>query len=239
MINQRSFLLDGQYSMIYYPERPSGFAVMIIGDRNHFVEEKTSFWLQHPGRNEIVTQLKSLGYMLFSSNFYGASWGSDRAADLAKRLYHMVMKSEILNERFHILAEGTGALTAMKVADLLKDQIRSVVFLNPCLSLQKKIQKEKEQKFFYKKIINEISHAYGWNKQESAEFLRSPEAENLEISVPLKIIHILGNGAEDQSELYKSIQNKSHLEIQFLLAEKRYKIAAQARSFFRKYETIL
>ncbi|PLT30391.1 hydrolase [Peribacillus deserti] len=242
-MNQRTFQFDGQWNIVYYPDRPSGFAIMIIGDKNHFVDEKSSFWLQHPGREQILNQLKTAGYTLYSSNLYGANWGSEKSVFLAKRLHHLIMKSEILNERIHIFAEGTGALTALKLMKLLKGNLRSAVFLNPCLSLNELIQKEKDRKFFLNRLKGELSKAYELDTDKKELFLNSTHPEYLDINVPLKIIHVLGTGGEDQSHLYKrlvdNVKDDVSVEIQYLLAEKRYKIAAQARQFFKKYEDIL
>ncbi|MBM7693968.1 hypothetical protein JOC77_003412 [Peribacillus deserti] len=242
-MNQRTFQFDGQWNIVYYPDRPSGFAIMIIGERNHFVDEKSSFWLQHPGREQILNQLKSAGYTLYSSNLYGANWGSDKSVFLAKRLHHLIMKSEILNDRIHILAEGTGALTALKLMKLLKGNVRSAVFLNPCLSLNEKIQREKERKFFLNRLMKELSEAYELDTEQRELFQNNAHPDYLDINVPLKIIHVLGTGGEDQSHLYKRLidsqKEEIAVEVQYLLAEKRYKIAAQARQFFKKFEDIL
>ncbi|MBR8646233.1 hypothetical protein KEH51_27750 [[Brevibacterium] frigoritolerans] len=42
-MEQRTFQIDDQWNIIYYPERPSGFSVMVIGDRSHFVEKTAAF----------------------------------------------------------------------------------------------------------------------------------------------------------------------------------------------------
>lgn len=93
-MEQRTFQIDDQWNIIYYPERPSGFSVMVIGDRSHFVEKDSSFWLQHPGRLQILEYLKEYGYTLFSSNFHGANWGSPKALDLSLNLYILFMKKK-------------------------------------------------------------------------------------------------------------------------------------------------
>ncbi|MBR8646232.1 hypothetical protein KEH51_27745 [[Brevibacterium] frigoritolerans] len=94
--------------------------------------------------------LKEYGYTLFSSNFHGANWGSPKALDLSLNLYILFMKKEIVNQRVHILAEGTGALLALKLMNELGNKIRSVVLIDPVFSLKAQLEKEKENKFFYK-----------------------------------------------------------------------------------------
>ena len=76
---------------------------------------------------------------------------------LAMKLYLNFMKSEICNDKIHILAEGTGALIAFQLVRELGSHIRSVVFINPCLSLKLTLEKEKENKFFYKKMLREVA----------------------------------------------------------------------------------
>ena len=105
-MEQRTFQIDGQWSIIHYPEQPSGFSVLIIGDRGHFVEQGSSFWLQHPGRLRILEHLKGHGYTLFSSNFYGANWGNSKSVDLSMKLYLNFMKSEILQRQNTHISRG-------------------------------------------------------------------------------------------------------------------------------------
>ena len=71
-----------------------------------------------------------------------------------------MIRSEILNNKIHILAEGMGALVALKLMEKMRGQIRSVVFLNPILSLKNHLEQEKEYKFFYKKLMRELIAAH-------------------------------------------------------------------------------
>ncbi len=113
-MNQRLFQLEHEWCMIHYPERPNGFAVMILSDHHHYVDEKSSFWSQHETRNLWIQELNANGYIVYYSNLYGANWGSDQAARLAKRLYQQVKRTEIINEKIHILAEGMGSSCSKK-----------------------------------------------------------------------------------------------------------------------------
>ncbi|PLT33861.1 hydrolase [Bacillus sp. V5-8f] len=241
-MEQRTFQSDGQWNIVYYPPKPSGFAVLLIGDRNHFVEEGNSYWLQHPGRYQILERLKQYGYLIFSSNFYDSGWGSPLAVDLAKKLYWMMMKSEILNDKIHILAEGAGALTAIQLMAEMKQQVRSAVFLNPCLSIQQHMQKEKDNKFFYKRQLKEIAAAFGVQEKECEELIFSSESPFPNKDIPLKIIHIVGSIEKGQTDIYKKLEQQSdraEMNITYLLPEKRYKIPFQMAQFYKKYETYL
>lgn len=240
-MEQRTFQIDGQWSIIYYPEQPSGFSVLIIGDRGHFVEQDSSFWLQHPGRLRILEYLKGHGYTLFSSNFYGANWGNVKSVELAMKLYLNFMKSEISNDKIHILAEGTGALVAFQLVQELGSLIRSVVLINPCLSLKLRLEKEKENKFFYKKMLHEVAVAYEMDATESETFIMKTEKIPQLRETPLKIIHLLGI-QKDQSPLYRQLQKQNEqtdIQLTYLLPEKLYKLPFVIHSFYKANERSL
>jgi hypothetical protein len=240
-MEQRTFQIDGQWSIIYYPEQPSGFSVLIIGDRGHFVEQDSSFWLQHPGRLRILEYLKGYGYTLFSSNFYGANWGNVKSVELAMKLYLNFMKSEISNDKIHILAEGTGALVAFQLVQELGSLIRSVVLINPCLSLKLRLEKEKENKFFYKKMLHEVAAAYEMDATESETFIMKTEKIPQLRETPLKIIHLLGI-QKDQSPLYRQLQKQNEqtdIQLTYLLPEKLYKLPFVIHSFYKANERSL
>ncbi len=46
-MESRNFQFDTEWNIIHYPEQPQGFGILIIGDERHFVDQKTSFWLQN------------------------------------------------------------------------------------------------------------------------------------------------------------------------------------------------
>ena len=45
------FLLRKEPCVIYLPEKPNGFSVMLLGDYNYFIENGTSLWTQHTDRS--------------------------------------------------------------------------------------------------------------------------------------------------------------------------------------------
>ncbi|WP_163101591.1 hydrolase [Peribacillus alkalitolerans] len=237
---QRTFLMDSQWNIVYYPEKPNGFSVFLIGDREHYVEEKNSFWDQHPSRIKLIESMKNQGYTAFSSHLYGKHWGSERAFQLSKQLYYMIMKSEILNDKIHIYTEGMGAILALRIMKEWPEKVRSAVFINPCLSLETKLVNEKEKKFFYKRFLRELENAHGAQDSERSRILDENSTFEYKTSIPIKVIHILGHQGDDQSHLYKNIkpdkESGAVVELQYLFAEQRFKLARQAVSFFQQFE---
>lgn len=235
----RSFQYGGQWNIIYYPKKPSGFSVFIIGDHHHFVENQDSYWLHHPGRLQLLEQLQRSGYTAFSSNLSREDWDYKKSALFAKSLYYMIMKSEILNENIHIFAEGKGALTALKLLQELQEQVRSVVFLNPCFT----INRRENQKVIHDQAYNKMSLR---GRETTVRKINPIQTENklaadLKLSIPIKIIHVIGDEDTKARSLYRKIQkiNKGETEIIHLSPEKRYKVPSETLRFYKKYENVL
>ena len=233
----RTFQLDGQWCMIHYPFKPSGFGVLLIGGRRAFVEKDTSYWLEHPGRYPIAEHLRSEGYTLFTSNFYSPNWGSVSSAELAAKLYHLMQKSEILNEKIFIAAEGSGAMTAMKLMGLLKEHIRCAVFINPILTLNDEMDKEKHNKFFYKKWLSEAAAAYQKSPADMETYILETENSRLDKpQAPIEIIHVLDHLSENRPKLYDAFPDGSPVSVSYFLPEQRYKIPGKISRFFKQHE---
>lgn len=244
-MENRNFKLDTEWNIIHYPERPAGFGILILGDERHFVDDRNSFWLQNEGRLPIINKFKESGYTIFSSNLYGRNWGSDKAADLAEKLYQYVMRTEILNKKIHILAEGMGALTAIKLMKKMTVQLRSVVFLNPILSLKHHLEQEKEHKFFLKKLSKELESAYQCSfKQLEVQISEWDEDIPLDTGIPIKMIHVLTGGrAYNQTRFNLSlikpgVENKT-IESNIILPEKKPQLGAMIVKFFSNHEKVL
>ncbi len=243
----RNFQLDTEWSIIHYPERPQGFGILIIGDERHFVDEHTSYWLQNEGKYNLLKSLQNAGYTLFYSNLYGRNWGSGKAVKLARRLYEHMMRSEILNSKIHIIAEGMGALVALKLLSELEESIRSVVLINPILSLQQHLELEKDRKFFYKKLLRELSVSYEYDTERIIEELAQVDAPSPSSSTksPMKIVHILADSrAYKQSYILNQLsvkweEEKVPVSLCFMLPEKRQQLDNQIIHFFKNHEKIL
>lgn len=244
-MENRNFRLDTEWNIIHYPHKPNGFGILILGDERHFVDEQSSFWTQNEGKRKMLDDLKQAGYTIFYSNLYGKNWGSQEAVELAKRLCMHIRKSEILNDKFHVLAEGMGALTLLKLLKI-ETKFRSLVLLNPILSLGKHLEQEKEHKFFYKKLVKEIASAYDIHPDYVYEHFQQVEEDpRFPLETPIKIIHVLtGNRAYKQSSILKGYSEKwkedqVDYNICYLVPEKKPQIGSQVLQFFGKHERFL
>lgn len=239
--NQRFFQMGGQWNAVHVPEKPNGFGVLIIGDTNHFVDDHNSLWIQHIGRKRIIDEIVRAGYTVFYSNLYGMHWGSSRSVLLARQLYHIIQKQEILNDKIHILAEGMGALTGLQLAGILKEQIRSIALINPCINLSAQMEQEKDRKFFYKKLQKELAMAYDISVDELKNFTDFPALEQLLISLPVKIWQTTTNISYDPNlhcKRYEELRQKSGfpITVTYHLVEKRYAYGGSICQFFKKFE---
>ncbi|MFS0782891.1 hydrolase [Bacillus sp. 1P06AnD] len=237
----RSFEYDDQWNIIYYPKKPSGFSIFIIGDHHQYVDNQDSFWLQHPGRTQILDQFLDSGYTCFSSNLYGEHWGNDDAVQLAKAIYHLIMKTEILNTEIHLFAEGKGALVALKLMSIMPEHIRAAVFLNPCLSVKQCFDEEKHKKVYFQPFVKSMTKAFGTEESSLQATMDADLGDDADMDVPLKIIHVLEHEQSGKMDSYKKVQkhNKQKTEISYLLPEKRYKIGNEALRFYKAYENVL
>jgi len=242
----RNFQLDTEWNMIHYPEKPQGFGILVIGDEKHFVDENSSYWMQNEGKYMLIKSLQQEGYTIFYSNLYGKNWGCKKAVNLAKRLYGHIIRTEILNEKVHILAEGMGALVALKLLPLMESTVRSVVLLNPILSLNQHLELEKDRKFFYKKLIKELSQSYEYDADQIVKLIEHEDAPKLtKPNIPMKIIHVLSdNRAFKQSHLLNQLSvkwedDKTPISVSYMVPEKRLQIANPIIQFLKKYESPL
>jgi pimeloyl-ACP methyl ester carboxylesterase len=245
-MESRNFKLDTEWNVIHYPERPNGFGILTIGDERHFVNSSSSFWTQNEGKRSLLNIWKKDGYTVFYSNLYGRHWGSEKAVELTLRLCSHIVRNEILNTSFHLVAEGMGALVALKLLKHSDFKIRSLVLINPVLSLSTQLEQEKENKFFYKKLVAELEAAY---ETDIKTLLESLEGESsrpaFSNDTPVKIIHVLsGNRAYKQSSIIKELSvewDKDDLPvtISYVLPEKMLQVGSQIVQFFRKHEQVL
>nr|WP_295975686.1 hydrolase [uncultured Bacillus sp.] len=244
-MENRNFRLDTEWNIIHYPEKPQGFGILIIGDERHFVDEQTSFWLQNEGKKLQINQLREAGYTIFYSNLYGKNWGSEKAVYLAKRLYEYVIRMEILNEKIHIIAEGMGALVALKLQEAMESAIRSIILINPILSLKDHLELEMDHKFFYKKLMKELEFSYGLKGRELSVKLQETDDDPLKnFAAPMKIIHVLADRrGYKQSRFLKKLSAKWEEEqkpfsVCYMVPEKKQQIASQMIQFFKLHEDI-
>ena len=239
-ITERFFYLDKEPCVIYLPEKPNGFGILLLGDYNYFIENGTSLWMQHAGRAHFLNGLIAKGYTVFSSNLYGRHWGNDQAVRLAKRLYHVVMKKETLNEKVHVIADGMGALVALELMNRYPECLRSVVMFNPCLDLPAHVEFEKEHKFFYKRLVKELLLAYGVKEKELEVAIAKKSFVYLPSYMPVTIF-VSTQEKKERKQLLRGYEKKRMNErcetsISFHFQDVKYKMVQQACRFFKKYE---
>ncbi len=244
-MESRNFRLDTEWNIIHYPEKPQGFGILIIGDERHFVDRNTSFWLQNEGKKLQINNLREAGYTIFYSNLYGKNWGSDKACRLASRLYEYVIRMEILNEKVHIIAEGMGALVALKLLQDMNSSIRSIFLINPIFSLKYHLELEKDRKFFYKRLIRELELSHEIKYQEFLKKLEDlDEYSCLNSTVPMKVIHVLSdNRSYKQSQFLKELSvkwedAKRPYSVCYMVPEKKQQLSKQMIQFFKLHEDI-
>jgi pimeloyl-ACP methyl ester carboxylesterase len=245
-MESRNFKLDTEWNVIHYPERPNGFGILTIGDERHFVNSSSSFWTQNEGKRSLLNIWKKEGYTVFYSNLYGRHWGSEKAVELTLRLCSHIVRNEILNTSFHLVAEGMGALVALKLLKHSDFKIRSLVLINPVLSLSTQLEQEKENKFFYKKLVAELEAAYETDINTLLESLDGESSRPaFNNDTPVKIIHVLsGNRAYKQSSIIKELsveweKDDLPVTISYVLPEKMLQVGSQIVQFFRKHEQVL
>lgn len=246
-IKERYFTIGDQWSMIHLPSKPNGFAVLLVGDVNHYVHHKKSFWIQHPERYKFIEKLTNSGYTVFYSNLYGRHWGSNEACELLRRLYNYVMKMEILNRKIHVVAEGMGALAVVKV--LAREQLptRSLVLINPCLNLSSYFQTEKNNKLFYKRFMKELTKAYNCSDIFIEAYLETIGKPLLRpsLSTPVKILHCiyqtpysLDNHVRPYEQLLKD--HNVPVEVAIYFPDKCFsELASTITIFLKEHEAVL
>ncbi|MGV3467150.1 MAG: hydrolase [Heyndrickxia sp.] len=245
MFNE-TFQFEQQWCMVHYPERPNGFAIFIIGDEQHYVNEETSFWLENKGKEMMIRAFTNEGYLVFYSNLFGRNWGNDKAVKHAFRLYQYIIRQEILNNKIHVFAEGMGALAAVKLIPYLKENMRSLVLISPCISLQAHINQEQRGKFFYKKLLKEIEIAYKEQAEGNLEDWKIEYAMNLlEMKKGICIFQrIDNNNYKSQTSRLKEIieergRRKSPSKFHFVLSEQQINMTYKMISFLREQENEL
>ncbi len=238
---RRFFQLDEQGCIIHVPDRPNGFALFLIGDGDHFVNEQTSFWLEHPGRRQWLEDWLERGYTVFSSHLYGWHWGSPKAVRLARQLIYSVLKSEIVNQRIYIVAEGVGALVALQLLGAMPSQIRAVAMINPCLDVRAQLDYEQEHPFVYRRMVREIATAYGLKEEEVPETV--PSLFLSPHDVPVTIWQLAGVSSYPSAlhsrkyeQWMKTTNNR--VRVVYELPEKRRQLARQIGQFFCQYNEL-
>jgi len=239
-ITERFFFQEDQQAVIHLPQRPNGFGILYIGGRSHYVENHESCLIHHVDKNGMIEYLRSQGYTIFTCNFFGRHWGSEKAVFLANTLYHSVMRKETLNPAIHIIGEDMGALLVCKLFKNSPIRIRSVVLLNPILNLQDELELERENIVFYKRTLQEVLHAYQTKKLSLALKQTCNYYEN---STPLKIYSSTRNHYRWKRQIRAIEQARFSRKLDFSLLifheEKKYAYGRDMHHFFRLHQKVL
>lgn len=245
-IKERFFLIGEEWTVIHLPPKPNGFAIFIIGDVNHYVNANTSSWHQRPDQAEFIEELKNTGYTVVYSNLFGRNWGSDEACLFFQRVYDDVMKREILNKKIHVIAEGMGALVAAKLIPEQPSLFRSVVMVNPCLSLKEYFNCEKNNKLFYKRFLKELKKAYSLEEAELEMLISAMDISNYKtMSLPTKIFHCMHAtpySLQNHVRPYEQLCNRERnmVEVSIFLESKPFQqLAKPVVKFFQKHQKLL
>lgn len=240
-MNYRIFTLNNELCIIHYPYKPNGFGVLINGGKEQYVEQNKSNWLDNYNRRNILEALMAEGYTVFYSNFGKEHMGNERSIEQVKDLYEYVKRTEILNEKIHIIAEGTGALIASNLLENKAGMIRSIVFINPIFSLNWLLDLLKNQPFMYKRALKVIADAYSIHEDQCEKLIKKKDGKVILHKLPYIIIHILEHGIQDNEwiQLYKRHFKNDIGNIQVLLPEKRSRILYYAKQLFKEAEIVL
>jgi hypothetical protein len=117
-----------------------------------------------------------------------------------------------------------------------------MVLINPILSLKFHLELEKEHKFFYKKLLRELSSAYQTDQKilESENFSSMEESIVLDGDIPVKIIHVLSGGkSHKQTKQYQKIISEQEISPHYILPEKKQQLGSIFIKFFNQHETVL
>ena len=237
-MDYRIFTLNQNYCIIHYPEKPNGFGILLLGDEENFVVRSGSLWLRNNSRQEILQLLIDHGYTIFYSNLGGKHMGNQDAIEQAKDLYEYVKRTEILNDKIHIIAEGFGATVVRSLIETKNEMIRSILFINPIFSLKWMYEMVKVQPFSYKKFLSDIKKAYKISDDDCIALINTDQFNKLEIRNEYKVIHILEHGHDDNEWIkwYQMYLDHSFGEVHILLPDKRADIFKYAIQLFKKTE---
>ncbi len=240
-MNYRIFTLNNELCIIHYPHRPNGFGVLIIGGEEQYVEQNKSNWLDNYNRRHILESLMDEGYTVFYTNFGKEHMGNDESIEQVNDLYEHLKRTEILNEKIHIIAEGTGALIATNLLENRANIIRSIVFINPVFSLNWLLDLLKNQPFLYNRAIKVIANAYSIHEDQCEELIKKKSGKVILHKKPYIIIHILEHGIQDGEwiQLYKKHFKNDIGNILVLLPDKRSRIFYFAKQLFKEAEIVL
>lgn len=242
----RSFKIDQQWQMIHEPDRPNGFGLLIIGDVNNYVNEYQSLWTQNEQRLNLLSNLVEQGYTVFYSNLMGRQWGSPDAVNFISKIFKWVSKDCTLNPNYHILAEGTGAITALMLTQQHPSSVRSLAFINPCLDLEQQLNHAKKSRLLYDSLETEIADAYYVEHYEGLHKLIREERnlQDYDQYHPIAIWHDIRHfhyPIDIHSRNFEKICKEKNipLELKISMDDQPFAREEGLKHFFNKHESVL
>lgn len=236
--------MNGKWNVKYLPEKPNGFGVYLLNGQNYAVEKSSSIWNTHPEKQVFLERLLEHGYTVLTSELAPNHWGNEAACMDSEQLIHLLLKTEIVNKRIHLFAEGWGAIAAIKLLRRKRFDIRSMLFFNPCIYLEAYYEQEKQNRLYYKKMTHELSAAYGVKPERmNVQWVRQLSGLSLQHEwSPLLLIHRVDekrypfpvHSRRLEQEL---LQKKQPVQLRlFSSARPFHAIAEPALDFFQKHE---
>lgn len=240
-MDQRIFTLNNNYCIIHYPERPNGFGVLVIGGKEQYVNKNETNWTTNYHRKKMLRFLMDEGYTIFYTNFNQEHMGNDETVERIHNLYEYVIRTEIINEKIHVIAEGTGAIIALDMLANKQNRLRSIVYINPVFSLEWLTDLVKDQPFLYKRIITDMAEAYRIHEEQCEEIIKTKGTNIDHKQIPFVILHILEHGIRDTKwvQLYKTYFKNMKDHIYVLLPEQRLRTVHYVKDLLKKAEQVL
>ncbi|MYL32245.1 hypothetical protein GLW08_05675 [Pontibacillus yanchengensis] len=239
----RTFQLDKQTCLLHLPEKPNGFLILYLGDAGHYVEEHQSFWSEHPERASLLNQLLENGYTLFTSQLYGNGWGSPKTTHLLHQVLQFVRRQEIVNPHIHVIAEGMGALTALRWQENHDISIRSFVFFTPCLSMKALFDQERSNQVFFKRLKKELASAYDLEEKNVEKDVIQPSSLP-QTETPALIFHDVSCQHYSVHEHSRRFEEEQHylnrrVELKLAIHPILPRVTTSILRFMKEYETTL
>ncbi|KGX87735.1 hypothetical protein [Pontibacillus litoralis] len=238
----RTCTIREQTCLVHIPEQPNGFLVLYLGDVGHYVEEHQSAWSEHPSKATLLQALLEEGYTLFTSHLYGNGWGSSQSIDLLHHVYQLVKRQEIVNPHIHVIAEGMGALTALKWHEQEQLPIRSFILFTPCVDLQALYEQERSNQLFFKRFTKQLAMAYSVAESD-VESQVITNARIPECRAPMLIYHDLAdpylNVQEHGRKLEQNQQRHASVQLKLTVQPVIPRVTKQLLTFMKRYETSL
>ena len=247
MVDVRYFKWKGKWNVKFLPEQPNGFAVYLLSGQNGTVEESSCIWENHPEKRQFLDYLLASGYTVFTSELDPKQWGNEAVSTYCEQLVQHLLKTEILNKHIHLLAEGTGAITALKLVSRGRTAIRSMLFFNPCIYLEAYYEFECQNKLYYKKLKHELSQAYGVKPERiNHQWVRHISNPPLhKVWPPLLLIHQVNERRYPLPNHSRKLEGdllrlKQSVQLKLFSSTRRFDaISEPTVQFFQKHERIL